>query len=99
MSLTLIDPPAPPRESRTIRLTPAQFDQLDAAIERARATDEPVETACLYTLMVCITDVQVCVVGPKLEGRIEYLDDGDVRLVHPTLEQLLDVRRTALLRT
>jgi hypothetical protein len=102
MSLPLIDPPPAPRESRTIRLTPEQFEQLDDAIARASTTPEPYP--CLVTLMVCITDITltvtelVVVIGARPESRIEYLPDDGVRLVHPTLEQLLEVRNNALLR-
>jgi len=87
------------QNERIITLTPAQFDELNSAIERSSSEDDPVPH-CYFGFQMCMNFFVAAVQLDYIEReRIEYLPDGDIRMVRPSLDQLLDVRRRAVIRT
>lgn len=91
----------PPTHDRSIPLTAEQIAELDATIEAMQFGQ--IDPKCVFTMMACI-DFIVCVLGGGNLGADGVDEDfvdmrGDeVRLIRPSLAQLLDARRRAVLK-
>lgn len=83
-----------------ITLTSAQLHELDLAIERVSSSAEQSDPLCHFTFQMCMFYIGAGVKSSLSDReQIEYLSNGDIRMVRPSLKQLLDVRRRAVLRT